>query len=323
MLEIPYRPPMSQSRKRGRAPERLIGYLRHRFRNAPQAVWFRFEGTAVAQRLRVSERTVWRAKAYLMEHAEHYGIRWITCRGAGQEGIWQVLVAPVDRLDYDRLPLVWHANGQHRHLRDWIQAADLIAAGSWDELHERPPSPPSETDRCRSYKEPEGSCLSKQGGPPAADALESPSGGKLDPGRPWEWSRTATDRDRRRYTHAIARAMGKLHWDNCAVRNVHPACRTVVQHLLDDGITPGTILNEYYAALVAAHKDATDAQLRSGGASKMILPSRVFAQVYRRCGYEPISTERGTIYMLIHDEDRMARNREGRVAWRRHIRGAA
>lgn len=151
--------PTRQGRKTKRSPERLAGWLRWRFSVAPNAIWIVFDADAIARSLGCSVRTIRRAKAYLMQHSERYGFAFTTCLDPKPSNGWMVLVAPTNRLLYDRLPLLFSKNGRCRRMKTWIRAATLLREGRFND----------KGDPIRPFSLEDSHEPDEQGGSPAPD----------------------------------------------------------------------------------------------------------------------------------------------------------
>lgn len=272
-------------------------------RRHPSGVWFRFDARQLSRALKVTERSIWRAKAYLMEHGEWYGFEWVTCQTDGVTGGWQVLVAHPERLAWDRKPLFFRQDGTSRRLKSWARGEVLFSSGSLS-LSDSGPQITGQNALTGASIRPESlqAAVSVNGETPFQTV------GKVHRDEESGWiSRKSSDppvgkKRQTRYFHALARRLGALHWDNCAVRYVHSATVSVVRSLLAEGAAPSAIMAVYFRALESAHRDATDSALGREGNQRTILPSRVFAEVYREFGFARVDTGDGVIYVMVYED---------------------
>lgn len=267
-----YAAPDRPYRRSKRAPDRVAGWLRWYLRSSRSGIWCRLDFGHLGQRLHLSPRTIYRAKRYLMEHGDYYGLKFVTLHSGGR---WQVLVALVDRLKYDELPLHYDKNGAWRRLRTWIFG-----------VRHHPPGD-LVTDRCYYRRDINSGKIYKRMAPQGED--KSKNGRSTDPGI------------QRRYHHALARHLGRLHWDNCKVRCLHGAIVGFVRRTLRAGIAPRHIIGAYYTALVQCHGMATDEGLSSGHPRLRYSGASTLARAYTALGFERVDTDRGVLYVKVHD----------------------
>lgn len=273
-----YAAPDRSGRATKRAPDRLAGWIRWSMRLRPGVVWARLSIPAVCKRLGISERTGWRAKAYLMAHQGHYGFRFVTLRS---RGVWVVLVALESRLLYDRLPLFDTAGGQSRLVRDWIRGEELARPCTVTDKRDYIRRNISRGDHIPSGA-PWGGSSFGGGGKPPADALPP----AYPPTRPG-------------YYHALARRLQSEHWDNCKVNYLHRAAVGYVRRCLSAGVRPAAIIGAYSAALHECHAMATDRGLNSGDPRLHYGPGSTLRRAYLMLGFEPVDTDKGLVYYMV------------------------
>lgn len=288
--------PCSRVRSHRRIPDRLAGWLRWYVWRYPSKVWIRFDAKRLAGILGCSERSVWRAKQYLMIHSAYYGLEWVTVRA---EDHWECLFASSANLKYDRLPLLFSKSGKCRRVKGWYRSKDLLRTGLL--------KPVTVTDNLNTIRrKPAERSLNGDSAPPQADGKRAgrsaPSpfldSKKLRKGQRFPWTNKNN-----RYVHALCRALQEMHWDNCKVIYHHPSCVAVVRSLLQDGETPRRIMSRYYSSLIESHGIATDLGLECGNPRMMIHPSRLYKLLYNWFGYVACDTSKGRMYVKIHGLD--------------------
>lgn len=267
----PYAAPTRDRRATRRAPDRLAGWLKWYFRANSGAIWARLDFNRVGGRLGLSTRTIYRAKAYLMTHGAYYGLKFVT---VNHQGRWQTLVALEDRLKYDALPLHFERSGRCRLLREWI----------FGRIYPTPEH--VETDKRVTIRSNDSRKVYKRGAPRGGEKSKR---GKKEP-----------EGDKGRYYHALARHLGRLHWDNCKVRRLHGAIVGFVRRSIRAGIAPRHIIGAYYSALVTCHGMATDEGLSSGRFDLTYSGASTLAKAYALLGFEPIDTDKGIQYFKVH-----------------------
>ena len=133
----------------GSAVERLAGTLKGLIRaRHPRRVWHVVNIPSLAKYLAVSERTLWRAKAYLKDHEQAYGLRFITLRRGRQ---WVLIVARLCDLRFDGLPLLRDANGHTRNVRWWLCGDKITRQWPIEPPATAAPAAPAEDPRQRSF----------------------------------------------------------------------------------------------------------------------------------------------------------------------------
>lgn len=307
-MTVIYSPPKKRFRKRMRAPDRLVGWLRWYLRENNTKIWIRFDAERLATILKMSPRTVWRAKKYLMEHSEFYGIEWATLRSSES---WQVIFASRENLKYDQCPLFYTPLGDCRRVKSWIRATKLMREGvlkrndvtdNRNTIRGKPADkllnkgdPLIPLARFRSAKtdgkyyeglaapRPPGDCIPPASGPPLAAE-------KGNAKRRWTKRNQA-------YSHALARKLSSMHWDNCKVVYIHTATVSFIRTLLQHGYKPREVIRIYFDSLHEGHSIATDHGLNNGDPKIKFSPAIVFKLAYERLGFHRIEWEGINIFI--------------------------
>ena len=277
-----YAAPARQYRATGRAPDRLLGWIRWSMRLRPNCVWAKINMPYLCRRLGISERTCWRAKSYLMANQEHYGLRWITLRSRGK---WCLLVALDERLLFDRLPLLKTTTGEDRRVRDWIRGTDAAAGHPVTDKHYTRGVQYSRTDTYTG---------------PVAVGIQDSIGTMTILGQKRPPQRLEYPPPKPGYFHSLARRLEREHWDNCKVTYLHRSTVGFVRRCLSAGCRPSQIIGHYSEALHAVHMQATDDGLNQGRPCLKYLPPPVYAKAYYSLGFERIDTDIGPVYVRAH-----------------------
>lgn len=282
MNPLPALRPPTVPHKRGRTVERLAGWLRVFMGRHPNTVWHRVNFELAAETFGLSVRSIYRAKAYLLEHAEFYGFSFVTLRGTRS---WECLVALNERLLWDCLPLFFDSEGRPRHVRRWVRGVDELQGAR---IYSPGEPGVMDSDRCISYAR-NTADRDINGGIPRRCAVGNQRGDGPEP-----------DTGRRnRYHHALTRRLGRLHWDNCKVNTSHTATLRVVRHALRDGHAPRAIIGAYYSSLVTMHQIATDRGLNEGRPGLRFTVGSTLRRTYLTLGYHECDTSAGKMFVWI------------------------
>ena len=111
------------------AHRRLLGWIRHRIRSAPSAIWIRVDLADFCEATGVSLRAARYALNQLRDDQERHRlkIRTVWRHRAGRRGHWQVIASGTDQLLFDQEPLFRSDNGKTRHVRPHLREKPIEA----------------------------------------------------------------------------------------------------------------------------------------------------------------------------------------------------
>lgn len=280
------------------AHRRLLGWIRHRIRSAPSAIWVRVDLDEFCAATGISLRAARYGLNTLRDDQEAHRlkIRTVWRHRAGRRGHWQVIASSTDQLLFDKEPLFRAENGKARHVRPHLRQNPIERAeqahridqgersaggGCADSGGEKPPSEskPEGCGRagtCHRVTESQNGRID-QGGRCECNrirgrvfqtqqtASNTPGAGASN--RLWRVGQRITPEGRRRLQRkagAITRRLAGLWWDNCKVadpageKEARAGIFGFVWRALRDGHAEARITGALDVALHHLHGTATD-----------------------------------------------------------------
>lgn len=248
-----------EDRRWAPAHKRLAGFIHHRIRRNPGAIWHQLSAEAFCALTELSEPTYRRALRRIRTEQDHHGLlfRTVFKRDNGSKGSWVVLVASAAQLLFDGEPLFHDTDGKHRHVRP--------------SLHEEEIEPTERTRAESAGNEPKSLSPVFKGGYTSRHP-QKPGRAGSQAARPWvrpRWQRqriTPEGLSRlRKCAHGITRRrLEPLHWDNCRITHNHAKAAGWALRRLREGFHEDDIARAYLRALRRAHGFAVDLEADHG-----------------------------------------------------------